>query len=121
MFDRFGYPKVSLSPGESDAPPPLKIGWEPDGSGLDWDNVAHPKIPVIWCTFTSELGVPLPEPDDDGKQPAPEDLLPPTRADVAAIQNRVAKIDDRLASFANTMKFLAWLIVAVFVIGRLLH
>jgi hypothetical protein len=101
----------------------MKYGWEPDGSGVEWNNKASPHVEITWCTFSAELGTPaitLPGGDDhEGKELDPKLLLLPTRADLAMIQDRVAKIDDRLGKFAGTVKMLGWLILAVLVIARL--
>lgn len=41
--------------GPDDAPAPdededaIKCGWEPDGSGLEWDNKKHQRLQVLWC------------------------------------------------------------------------
>jgi hypothetical protein len=100
---------------------PLRLDGSPAGALLTGTTKLTHTSKSFGVPLSSELGVSLPEPDGEGKQPATADLLPPTRADLIAIQERVAKFDDRLASFASTMKLLAWLIVALLIVGRLVR
>ena len=60
-------------------PDGMRFGWEPDGSGKDWDNAKTPQLPVIQANFvypvlTPEEDKEVPEPF---QEPAPPSPLPP--------------------------------------------
>jgi hypothetical protein len=98
----------------------IKYGWEPDGSGLEWDNKSARVLEIMWCGFSSELGTPDTRLDED------EDidsnlLLPPTRADVTAINATVGKISTDLSQLTRTVQWIGLLILIAFVVSRWIH
>jgi hypothetical protein len=36
----------------------MEVGWQPDGSGSEWDVVKHPKIPIVYMQFQIDLSPP---------------------------------------------------------------
>jgi hypothetical protein len=96
----------------------------PDAGGLEWDNKKYPHVEIGWCSFNAQFGTSrsaVAGEDGDEKKLESNQLLPPTRADLTAIQERVVRIDERLASFAGTVKYLFWVIVVVLIAERFLR
>jgi hypothetical protein len=121
-------PPFSGEKGAALEPIKYAAGWDMDASDIEWDNKTHPEVEITWCSFSAELGVPEPAPSeggsegDDDKRPELTELLPPTRADVAAIHVKVEKISEQIGRTARTVQWVGWLIVILLVlqIGRAL-
>jgi hypothetical protein len=106
-------PKVTLSVGSKTDGASIKVGWEPDGSGLEWDNVKRPQLEVVWCDFDVDAGLPVSEDDD---QLPDQRLAPPTKADLAeSVTKAIQKIGQVGASLLIPLwliaLLLAWLVL----------
>lgn len=75
----------------------IKYGWEPDGSGKEWDNKARPQLPVVWVGFGVILAADASDVEEEPQpgQPSLEDL-PPTRAQVAQLMAKVSQLPMKL-------------------------
>ena len=96
-------------PSDKDA---IKYGWEPDGSGLEWDNNKFPHLEIKWCRFHVDVG--SPKSDEDDTLPD-RGLMPPTR-------NDLDKILGSMMSFIRKLELLAvplW--IAVFLLAILVY
>jgi hypothetical protein len=107
-------PKLTVSVGgdrdDDEAAPEdrgaIKFGWEPDGAGLEWDNIKHPRLEVRWCRFDVDVGLP-PSPDDEDLPD--QSLASPTKADLRGILETVAKATQKIERLLAPL----WLIAAL--------
>lgn len=92
-------PSMSLEvcqgpPGESASDvEPLKYGWEPDGSGVDWDNKQHRLVEIDWCEFTYPLAgaeSASEEETDPEEEARARAALPVTKSDLDAMRSEVS-------------------------------
>jgi hypothetical protein len=98
-------------PSDKDA---IRHGWEPDGSGLDWDNQKFPHLEIKWCEFRVEVGVPKAE--DDATRPD-LGLMPPTRNDLAKILESLTLSVRRIEQLGRSVAVPLW--IAVILLGIL--
>jgi hypothetical protein len=64
----------------------LKMGWEPDGSGKEWDNRAHPSLDIGWWRFEIALS-----PSEDATEEKPA-AAPVTHGQVALLHRTVVSL-----------------------------
>ena len=64
----------------------MKYGWEPDGSGKDWDTKQFPRIPIEGLSFQ------IPIIDEPSEEETPTSNTPPTPvgADILPVLNKIA-------------------------------
>lgn len=89
----------------------LKYGWEPDGSGKEWDISQNPQVLVTEATFGIPISLEASEADlDDDSHVTATEQLPPTKADIRALSELIAKQSTLMQSL-KTIVF--WFGVAV--------
>ncbi len=89
---------------------------ERDGSGMEWDNVNAPKVPVSEVTFTVPFVVPTDQ--DDLEQKLLPDLAPPTRAQLDQLMQQLTQQFESLS--AEIAKVRAWVPIAIAVLAVVL-
>jgi hypothetical protein len=82
----------------------IKYGWEPDGSGKEWDNKNHQHLPIKGFTFIAKVGVSDDTEDDENGPRA--DLRAPTRRDLNALGESFRK-------FQSQAIVLGWIIAGL--------
>ncbi|MCW5576762.1 MAG: hypothetical protein KIT13_11770 [Burkholderiales bacterium] len=92
----------------------IKIGWEPDGSGKEWDNKDHPNLPIISVSMDVYLGVDPSSVEEsaDFGEPALDDF-PPTRAQIVSLENQMRQISNTLNKLPTKIFFVGLLLVAL--------
>jgi hypothetical protein len=111
-------PTISVTVGsdpslDPDAPKPpdrdaIRYGWEPDGSGLDWDNRNFSRLVITWCEFRVNAG--LPKAEDDETQPD-HGMMAPTRSDLTKILESLMLSVRRVEQFGRTVAVPLWIVV----------
>jgi hypothetical protein len=99
---------------------PIKFGWEPDGSALEWDNKESPNVEITWCSFEVECGAPEPE-DEDVPDREINLSLPPTRKDVLMISTAMEKAGGQLNRLANSVLWFGWFFIIAIVANHWFH
>lgn len=103
---RFPFIEVSLGDdGVTDDQPGTNIGWEPDGSGLDWDNKDYPKLKIYGCEFKYDLGEKL-EDENGNRIPTVEET----------VRNSLASVNGSLRTIAITVGILLVVVLVKFVL-----
>ncbi len=92
-------------PSDKDA---IRYGWEPDGSGLEWDNENFCHLEIKWCEFRVNVG--LPKAEDDDTQPD-RDMMPPTRSDLAKIRESLTLSVRRIEQLRRSVAVPLWITV----------
>jgi hypothetical protein len=100
-------PKLTVSLGSGTDKDSIKYGWEPDGSGLEWDNIKQPHLEVHWCNFDVHVGLPASEEDD---RLPDQCLAPPTKGDLA---EAVTKATLKINQIGMKLLTALWLIAAL--------
>lgn len=80
--------------------PGVKFGWEPDGSGLDWDNEEQPRVLISKIDFVLNYVSYVSAEEDDCYDEVISNPEPPTRAQLDAL---LKKTDD-------LQKHLRWIV-----------
>lgn len=94
----------------------IRYGWEPDGSGLDWDNKKSRGLEIKWCEFRVDVG--LPKAEDDESQPD-RGAMPPTKGDVTQVFEAVKLSVQRLEQLGRALMLPLW--IAVILLGILIY
>lgn len=98
-------------PADKDA---VRYGWEPDGSGLEWDNKGFSTLEIKWCEFRVNVG--LPKSKEDETQPD-QTMMPPTRGDLANVVDSFALSVRRIERIGRALAVPLW--IAVILLGLL--
>lgn len=82
----------------------IKHGWEPDGSGVDWDNKQFPNVPIRFLS----VGLPLVLSPEEIAEMREDDLpnvqeLPPTREQIEQLGARVDSISSQLSKLPGAI------------------
>ena len=64
----------------------MKYGWEPDGSGKDWDTSMFPRIPIEGLQFQ----IPILDAPSKEEAPVPNTPTTPVGADLLPVLNKIA-------------------------------
>jgi len=107
----FGDHELDASPGQK-VPSGIKYGWEPDGSGKEWDNKNHRGVLVEWCNFTVKFGGPEPI-DDEDEAASQVAWLPASNRDIADVRNRIAGVEASLQKFSGHALVIGWVIAGL--------
>jgi hypothetical protein len=68
----------------------INLGWEPDGSGKDWDNKANPNLLITQASFVLPLSMQATDVAEDAESGEPTlNDFPPTRAQLAELISKV--------------------------------
>ena len=97
-------------PSDKDA---IRYGWEPDGSGLEWDNENFRHLEIKWCEFRVNVG--LPKAEDDDTQPD-HDMMPPTRSDLTKILESLTLSVRRIEQLGRSVAVPLWIAVILLAI-----
>ena len=116
-------PAISVTVGSSppfstdESPAPdreaVRYGWEPDGSGIEWDNQEFRHLEITWCEFRVNVG--LPKSEDDETQPD-RDMMPPTRGDLAKILESLTLSARRIEQLGRSVAVPLWIAVILLAI-----
>lgn len=94
----------------------LEIGWEPDGSGREWDNKTSPRLTATSAEFVVPMAIPArPEDDFDGSQA--EDVLPLTRSDMNRLPEQFERFTQELRLSIKYASY--WMVGAVVLLAIL--
>lgn len=94
----------------------MKIGWEPDGSGLEWDNKTSPILTATSAEFVVPMAIPARTEDDfDGSQA--EDVLPLTRSDMNRLPEQFERFVQELRLSVKYASY--WMVGAVVLLAIL--
>jgi len=89
----------------------VNYGWEPDGSGKEWDNKNHRAVKVEWCEFKGKFGGPETTDDNEEDETASERAwLPATSRDIASVRDKVTRLEASLKKFFGHMLTVSWAI-----------
>ena len=98
----------------------IKYGWEPDGSGKDWDNKEKPQLAVICISIVLPLaGSPgaSEEMQGDADSAALEEL-PPTRAQMSQVMKNLEQLHSKANQIATILLWSAIAVVFILLVLR---
>jgi len=96
----------------------IKIGWEPDGSGVDWDNKKEPYLPIKEISFSVPLVAPPDEKDDDSQEEQPSTSLPPSKAQLDQIASKLDQLNTVLSGLPKLLIGLIFGLAIVIIVTR---
>lgn len=85
----------------------IRAGWEPDGSGRDWDNKEHPSVEIAWFRFDYPLN--KPEQDDGDTGHAEVVVVPEPPLTSAQFSQGIEK----LLALGKELKSAVWWVAAL--------
>lgn len=95
----------------------IKYGWEPDGSGKEWNNKERPHLVITKAYFATVLAIDATDVDeDDAIELSNTDNLPATRAQAAQIH----KLLVRIASWPMKLFWVLVIVVVAYLLVKLL-
>jgi hypothetical protein len=99
--------------------PGAKMGWEPDGSGTEWDNKEHRNVLIYSLTLSVPLvGEPPNAAENDPVDEHAAEMLPPLRAQLTAIGKHMQELDAKLGRLTQHVTWLAVGLAAVLLWAR---
>jgi hypothetical protein len=92
----------------------VQYGWEPDGSGLDWDNKEHDHVPVGEIRFSFPLALRNEPSEYDSDHELIADVEPASRAQIERLVQGVDALRKDAKTIAGVIGFVAVLLVGRF-------
>ena len=86
------------------------MGWEPDGSGFDWDNKKHPNVSIGEISFSLPFVVPTDDDEDSEMIATTADMAPASRA-------QLEKLIQKVESLLNDYRILLAVAIAVAILA----
>jgi len=97
----------------------LKYGWEPDGSGKEWDVAQKSQVLVTEVTFGIPISLEASDEEwDDDPHVTSDDKFPPTKADARALCELTARQNALMQSLKMTVFWFGVAVVALLLFSR---